>query len=94
MAFIIAKEWDSQRLYLLPQVMKSPPTSFFIKKAIGKDKGSGRTGHEKAGQIPVSHIYEIALIKQADLKDIPLQSICKSIVASCRSMGVEVVQGS
>ena len=76
------------------QVTKTPPTSYFIKKALGQESGSQRPGHQTAGQITASQIYEIALVKQADLPEIPLPSICNSVIGTCKSMGIEVVSGS
>lgn len=42
--------------------MKTPPTSFFLKKAAGLDKGSGKAGHDMSGTISLKHIYEIAKV--------------------------------
>eukprot|EP00873_Tetraselmis_striata_P011337 jgi/Tetstr1/431601/TSEL_021131.t1 len=74
-------------------VAKKPPVTYFIKKAAGLDMGSQRPGFESAGAISLKHVYEIAKVKADDPSNsnIPLESICKSIVASCKSMGVRVV---
>ena len=47
-----------------------------------------------AGKVSLRHVYEIAVIKQKDLAfvRIPLESICKTIIGSARSMGIEVVK--
>ena len=52
-----------------------------------------RPGHEFVGKIHVKQIYEIAKIKQRDegLKKLELESLCRCIVGTCASMGVEVV---
>ncbi|GMH45718.1 hypothetical protein BSKO_13681 [Bryopsis sp. KO-2023] len=71
--------------------MKSPPTSYFLKKAAGLEKGVGKAGHEVAGTVSLKHIYEIAKVKQADDPRLSLESICKTIMAQCRSMGITVV---
>lgn len=73
------------------QTTKTPPTSYFLKKAAGIESGAKRPGHEHAGSVSVKHIYEIAKIKQEDMQEISLQSLCKSIAGSCRSMGIKVV---
>lgn len=73
------------------QVMKTPPASYFIKKAAGLESGSQKPGHDVAGTISLKHIYEIALAKQGDVPHIPLKSVCKSLVGTCRAMGVAVV---
>eukprot|EP00731_Ephydatia_muelleri_P027310 Em0019g183a len=72
----------------------SPPVSYFLKEAAGIDKGSSKPGTEVAGKVSLRHVYEIAVIKQKDLAfvRIPLESICKTIIGSARSMGIEVVK--
>lgn len=75
----------------LTQVIKTPPTSYFIKKAAGVDSGSKRPGHEVAGQISLKHVLEIALVKQKDRPQIPLKSICKSVIGTAKAMGIAVV---
>jgi hypothetical protein len=44
------------------QVMKTPPTTYFIKKALGISKGSQRPAHSIIGKITLPHIYEIARV--------------------------------
>ena len=73
------------------QTLKTPPTTWFIKKALGLENGSERPGHSTAGTISAKHIYEIALVKQQELEHVPLEGICKSIAGTCRSMGIAVV---
>ncbi|BDA41636.1 50S ribosomal protein L11 [Coccomyxa sp. Obi] len=73
-------------------VMRTPPASYFIKMAAGIDKASQRPGHQSAATISAKHVYEIAKVKQKDLQaNIPLESLCRSIVGTCRSMGVKVI---
>ena len=45
-------------------IVKPPPTSYFIKKASGLEKLSGKPGHESAGRVSVKYIYEISKMKQ------------------------------
>lgn len=73
------------------QVTKTPPTTYFIKKAAGLDSASQRPGHQTAATISAKHIYEIAQIKRKDMGNVPLESICRSIVGTCKSMGIKVV---
>ena len=76
-------------------VVKPPPTSYFIKKAAGLPKASQRPGHESAGRVSVKYIYEISKLKQksdSDLIEHDLEGICSTIVAQCKSMGIEVVE--
>jgi large subunit ribosomal protein L11 len=71
-------------------ILKTPPTSFLIKKAAGLDKGSQKPGKDKAGKITRQQVVDIAKVKQPDL-DIALDSVVKSVEGSARSMGIEVV---
>jgi large subunit ribosomal protein L11 len=52
-------------------------------------------GHEIVGKIHVKQIYEIAKVKRRDphMKRFSLWTVCKQIVGSCKSMGVEVEAG-
>lgn len=75
---------------------KSPPTTWFLKKAAGVEKGTTRPGHETVGSVTLKQVYEIAKLKHQDehLKHLPLQGICRSIVGSAQSMGIEVIPDS
>jgi large subunit ribosomal protein L11 len=75
----------------LLQVMKTPPTSYFLKKAAGIKAGSQKPGHESSGVLSLKHIYEIAAIKQKDTPHVPLESMCKTVMGSCSAMGITVV---
>ncbi|OMH81435.1 54S ribosomal protein L19, mitochondrial [Zancudomyces culisetae] len=73
-------------------ITKSPPTSWLLKRAAGIQKGASKPGSQIVGTVSLKHIYEIAKIKQKDpsLSHVELQSICKSIIASAKSAGIEV----
>lgn len=74
-------------------VTLAPTTSWFIKTACGFANGSKTPGHESIAKIHVKQLYHIALVKRSaepNLQVIPVESIVRSMVASCRSMGVEV----
>lgn len=76
-------------------IVKPPPTSYFLKKACGLQKGSDKPGHNVAGRIGMKYIYEIAKIKQqtdSHMKEEDLEGICKMIMGSVKSMGLEVVE--
>lgn len=76
-------------------VIKPPPTTWFIKKASGLDKGSIKPGHEVAGRVSVKYLYEIAKIKQQSdpmLAEHDPEGICRMLVGTCKSMGIEVVE--
>ncbi len=75
-------------------VVKSPSTSYLIKKCIGLEKASQKG--EIVAEISTKEIYHIAEVKlQSDpslLKKFTHQGLCKSIVGSCRGMGIKVVE--
>jgi large subunit ribosomal protein L11 len=73
------------------QVTKTPPTTYFVKKAAAIESGSSRPGHQSVATVSAKHVYEIAKIKAQDSMEIPLESVCRNIVGTCRSMGVKVV---
>jgi len=72
---------------------KTPPASFFIKKAAGLDKGSQTPSEEEfVGSITRAQIREIAEKKKIDLNANDTDAACRIIEGSARSMGVEVVE--
>jgi len=74
-------------------VTKSPPASFFLKKAAGIEKGSQTTGKGSAvGQVTMAQIRDIATQKMQDLNAKDLDGACQMLVGSARSMGLDVVE--
>jgi len=74
-------------------VTKTPPASYYLKKAAGVDKGSQTTGKTGAvGKVTVAQCREIAEQKMKNLNAIDLDGATKMIVGSARSMGLEVVE--
>ena len=71
-------------------VLKTPPASSLILKAIGKEKGSGKPNTAKVGTITKAQIKEIAEKKMADLSAHDMDAAIKIISGSARSMGVDV----
>ena len=72
-------------------VTKTPPASFFLKKAAKIQKGSGTTGKSTAGRVSVAQCREIAEAKMADLNANDVDAATQMIVGTARSMGLEVV---
>ena len=70
--------------------MKSPPASFFIKKAAKIQKGAGLAGQETVGSITRAQIEEIVEQKKDDLNANDLDQACKIIAGTARSMGISV----
>jgi large subunit ribosomal protein L11 len=71
-------------------IMKTPPASVLIRKAIGIDKGSGTPNTAKVGKISRKQLEEIAKAKQPDLTAADLDAAVRTIAGSARSMGVDV----
>ena len=73
--------------------MKNPPATFLIKKAAKLKSGSKEPGTVSAGTITQTQLKEIAEAKMADLNANDIDAAMKIIEGSCRSMGLEVVEG-
>ncbi len=74
-------------------VTKTPPNSFFLKKAAGIEKGSQTTGKgATVGRVTMKQIREIAQQKMIALNANDLDAACQMIIGSARSMGLEVVE--
>lgn len=71
-------------------VTKTPPASFFIKKAAGLGKGANAPGREAVGAVTVAQLREIAENKMEDLNANNLDAAVQMIAGSARSMGIEV----
>jgi large subunit ribosomal protein L11 len=74
-------------------VLKTPPATVLIKKAIKLEKGSGKPNSDKVGKITRAQLEEIAKMKLKDLTAADLDAAVKTIAGSARSMGV-VVEGA
>src|SRR6185437_14822501 len=71
-------------------IMKTPPASVLIRKAIGIEKGSGTPNTAKVGKISRKQLEEIAKTKQPDLTAADLEAAVRTIAGSALSMGVDV----
>ncbi len=71
-------------------ILKTPPASELIKKAVGIIKGSNNPGKDKVGIITSAQIEEIAKKKIQDLNATSLQSAIKIVKGTAKSMGVEI----
>jgi len=71
-------------------ILKSPPASVLIKKALKLDKGSKTPHTDKVGKLTRKQAEEIAKMKQPDLTAADLEAAVRTIAGSARSMGVEV----
>ncbi|MHA1564355.1 MAG: 50S ribosomal protein L11 [Alphaproteobacteria bacterium] len=73
-------------------ITKTPPASFFLRKAAGLAKGSGAPGREVAGSVTKNQCREIAEQKMVDLNANDLDAATLMIMGSARSMGLEVIE--
>jgi len=71
-------------------VIKSPPTSHFIKQAAKLKSGSKEPGRVISGSITMKQAEQIAREKMKDLNAFDLKEATKIICGSARSMGIEV----
>ena len=71
-------------------ILKSPPASVLIRKALKLEKGSSKPHTDKVGKLTRAQAEEIAKMKKADLTAADLDAAVRTIAGSARSMGVEV----
>jgi len=80
----------SGRHVQLYYITKTPPASYFLKKAAKLDKASGEAGRELVGRVTMNQVREIAEKKMVDLNTTDIDAACRMIAGSARSMGIEV----
>ncbi len=73
--------------------LKTPPTSFLIREAVGLEKGAGEVGREDVGTINDGQLATIAEVKMPDLNTDDIEMAKRQIAGTARSMGVRVVRG-
>ncbi|KAK4040244.1 ribosomal protein L11, N-terminal domain-containing protein [Parachaetomium inaequale] len=80
--------------------VRTPQTSWLLLNAAevpagkkGKRKGASNPGKETVGSVSLKHVYEIAKIKQSELRlsGLSLEGLCRSIIYQARSIGLAVV---
>ena len=71
---------------------KTPPASYFLKKAAKLDKGGTTPGRSTVGKVSATQLREIAEAKMADLNAADLDAAVRMIRGSALSMGLEVVE--
>jgi large subunit ribosomal protein L11 len=72
--------------------MKTPPVSYFLKKAAKLESGSKTPGREPVGQVSKKQVREIAEQKMKDLNCDTVEAAMKMIEGSARSMGLTVAE--
>mgnify|MGYP006331488725 FL=1 len=73
-------------------IMKTPPATVLIKKAIKLDKGSAKPNLDKVGTITRAQLEEIAKTKEPDLTAANMDAAVRTIAGTARSMGI-IVEG-
>ena len=71
-------------------VIKTPPVSDMIKKAIGIEKGSGAPNKNKVGKLTQKQVRDIAQTKMQDLNASSVEAAMKLVEGTARSMGVDI----
>ncbi len=71
-------------------IVKKPPASRLILKAVGKDKGSSKPHTDKVAKLTKAQLEEVAKEKMEDLNASDLEQAKKVIAGTARSMGVDV----
>ena len=71
---------------------KTPPASYFLKRAAGIEKGGATAGRTGVGKVTMAQLREIAEQKMQDLNANDIDAAIKQIAGSARSMGLEVVE--
>ena len=79
--------------------LRTPTTSYLLLQAAGvkerknKLRGGGAAGKESIGEVSLNHVYDIAKVKHSELRlsGLPLEGLCKSVIAQARSCGITVV---
>ena len=70
--------------------MRTPPMSFFLKKAAKVESGSKTPGRDSAGSVSKAQVKEIAEKKMKDLNCDTIEAAMRMVAGSARSMGIEV----
>ncbi len=71
-------------------IMKTPPASVLLRKAVGLDKGSATPNTNKVGKVTRAQLEEIATTKLPDLTAADMDAAVRTIAGSARSAGIEV----
>ncbi|MDP6788081.1 MAG: 50S ribosomal protein L11 [Rhodospirillales bacterium] len=73
-------------------ITKTPPASYYLKKAAGLDKAAEEPGKEPVGAVSMAQVRDIAEKKMVDLNANDMDAACRIIAGSARSMGIEVME--
>ncbi len=71
-------------------VTKTPPAAVLLLKAAGLEKGSAEPNKTKVGTITMDQVRQIAETKLPDLNTDSIESACRTVAGTARSMGLVV----
>lgn len=71
-------------------IIKTPPASVLLRKAVGLDKGSATPNSVKVGKVSRAQLEEVAAAKMPDLSANDMDAAVRIIAGSARSMGLEM----
>jgi large subunit ribosomal protein L11 len=71
-------------------IIKTPPVSDLLKKALNVEKGSASASGVKVGKLPQEKIREIAELKMRDLNALDVEGAMRMVEGTAKSMGIEV----
>jgi large subunit ribosomal protein L11 len=75
-------------------ITKTPPNTYFLKKAAGVDKGTTTPGKGASiGKVTMTQLREIAAIKMVDMNANDVDGAVRMLTGSARAMGLDVVEG-
>jgi large subunit ribosomal protein L11 len=75
-------------------IMKTPPNTYFLKKAAGISKGTTTPGKgNPVGKVTIDQLREIAATKMKDMNANDVDGAVRMLAGSARSMGLTVVEG-
>ena len=69
-------------------ILKTPPTSFLIRQALGIEKGASEVGRENVGTLTDAQLGEIAKLKMPDLNTDDMEMAKLQVAGTARSMGI------
>lgn len=73
-------------------ITKTPPVSYFLKKAAGLQKGAQTPGRATVGSVTMEQVREIAAQKLQDLNTHDVETAVSMVVGSAKSMGIQVTE--
>ena len=73
-------------------ITKTPPASYFLKRAARLEKGAANADREPIGKVTMAQVREIAEKKMVDLNANDIEAAARMVAGSARSMGIEVLE--